>query len=77
MAKRPTNKRKAPRSQTKKRYSGFKKRAQKQLVEKYSLAKCKSCGEVKLNHHICPICGSYADRKPLDKGKDVIKKIKA
>ncbi|MBI5152140.1 50S ribosomal protein L32 [Candidatus Peregrinibacteria bacterium] len=77
MGKRPVQKKKAPRSQTKKRYSAFKKRAQKILYEKYVLVACANCGEMKLSHHICPNCGHYGKRRAIDTGKDVVKKIKA
>lgn len=77
MGKRPVIKKKTPRSAVKKRYSGFKKRAQKIMYEKYALVKCVNCGEMKLNHHICPNCGHYGKRKAIDMGKNVVKKIKA
>jgi large subunit ribosomal protein L32 len=30
------------------------------------MVKCEQCGEMKLAHHVCRVCGSY-------KGKEVIK----
>lgn len=30
-----------------------------------NMVNCEQCGELKLSHHVCKVCGSY-------KGKDVI-----
>ncbi len=36
-------------------------------LEAPSLSKCTQCGELKMPHRVCPVCGFY-------KGKEVIKK---
>ncbi|WP_368187771.1 50S ribosomal protein L32 [Aestuariibius sp. HNIBRBA575] len=32
---------------------------------------CPSCGELKRPHHICPSCGTYADREVIAQVADV------
>ncbi|WP_407493265.1 50S ribosomal protein L32 [Pseudooceanicola sp. MF1-13] len=32
---------------------------------------CPSCGELKRPHHVCPSCGSYADREVIAMADEV------
>lgn len=32
---------------------------------------CPSCGELKRPHHICPSCGSYADREVIAQADEI------
>ena len=32
---------------------------------------CPSCGELRRPHHVCPSCGSYADREVIAQANDV------
>jgi large subunit ribosomal protein L32 len=32
---------------------------------------CPSCGELKRPHHICPSCGTYADREVIAKADEI------
>ena len=30
-----------------------------------ALAKCSKCGDYKLSHRVCPVCGYYKDREVI------------
>lgn len=79
MAKHPVPKKKVCKSRKKRRYSGYQKRALKNLTDKTHLVPCTSCGEMKLNHHVCKACGQYNGKTVIDMGKkiDKVTKIKA
>ncbi len=32
---------------------------------------CPSCGELKRPHHVCPSCGSYADREVIAQSDEI------
>ena len=41
------------------------KRRTHQKIDGSEVMTCSNCGEAKLPHHVCPVCGTY-------KGRDVI-----
>ena len=79
MAKHPVPKQKTSKSTSRKRYSSFEKTTRTKLQNKVNLVDCKSCGEKKLNHHVCPACGKYAGKQILNMAKkvDKVTKVKA
>jgi large subunit ribosomal protein L32 len=79
MAKHPVPKQKKSKSATRKRYSSFAKKKRIMLQNKTVLVECKSCGEKKLNHHVCRNCGKYNGKQILDMTKEIdkITKVKA
>ena len=34
-------------------------------LEVPGMVKCESCGELKLSHHVCKVCGSYKNREVI------------
>jgi len=39
-----------------------------------SLVQCSNCGEMRLQHTVCPNCGHYQGKEVMDLGKETKKK---
>jgi len=79
MSKKPTPKKQQAHSQSSRRYKTFQNKTRKRLVAQTNVQKCPKCGEDKLSHSACNVCGFYNNRAVLDKGKEMkkITKVKA
>lgn len=79
MPKHPVPKKKTAKSTSKQRYGSFQTKVLTKLDNKANLVSCPSCGQMKLNHHVCKECGQYKGEKILDMDKklDKVTKIKA
>jgi len=79
MPKHPVPKKKTAKTTSKQRYGAFKTKVLKKLTNKTNLVDCPSCGQKKLNHHVCKECGQYKGEEVLNMGKkiDKVTKIKA
>jgi len=76
MAKKPTPKRRHPKSRGRARYAKFQFKAQQRLGNMVNLVACSNCKEMKMTHHACPNCGFYRGRRAIDKSSEVKSKIK-
>jgi large subunit ribosomal protein L32 len=79
MSKKPTPKKQQAHSQSSRRYKTFQNKTRKRLVALTNVQKCPKCGEAKLSHSACEVCGFYKGKSVIDKGKEVkkITKVKA
>lgn len=77
--KHPVPKKKAPHSQTSRRFKSFQKNVQRAIVNKIHLVVCPNCKQKHLSHHVCPNCGKYRGRTVIDMSKKIetITKVKA
>ncbi|MGE3278283.1 MAG: 50S ribosomal protein L32 [Candidatus Altimarinota bacterium] len=76
MAKKPTPKRRHPKSRAKARYSKFQFEARRRLENGVNLVECSNCKGMRMSHHACPNCGFYRGRMVIDKSAEVKSKIK-
>ncbi|MBU1446226.1 50S ribosomal protein L32 [Patescibacteria group bacterium] len=73
MPKHPVPKKKTSKARSKRRYSAFQQRAQKQLIDLVHIVKCDDCGAAKLVHHVCKECGKHKGRQVIDLQKKIDK----
>lgn len=66
MSKKPVIKQKLSKPRSKRRFATWVKKIQTKLVNRVNLVDCAKCGEKKISHTVCQVCGDY-------KGKTVLK----
>lgn len=75
MAKHPVPKKRQATTRSKKRYSVFVLKKQKQLRPFLDVKPCPTCGQLTILSLTCPNCGHYRKKKVFDREAEVTKKI--
>lgn len=78
--KHPVPKQKKSVVRSKRQYGAFARRVKTSLMGMTNLTMCPQCKEMKLQHFVCPTCGTYNDREVIKterKSSRSIRKIKA